>query len=134
MTISFLSEKELRSALWRVHEIQPLTDRKQMEFYRRQYKQLLELSREQTIPLPNVPGPAFLPIPKHILEVLGQVYRFQGTGMDPNLDRIYIREKLLEMNTRYGLAIKHVKLKFPSGVLEGNKELTVLGTHPSHTI
>jgi hypothetical protein len=75
----------------------------------------------------DIPGPEFLPIPKHIQEVLGQRYRFRGAGMDPNLDRIYIREKMLEVTTRYGLVAKSYRLKVPTGILEGNKELTVLG-------
>jgi hypothetical protein len=52
--VAFMTEKELRQELWKLHEPQPFAHTPQLEYYRRQYKQILELSRDQLIPLPSI--------------------------------------------------------------------------------
>jgi hypothetical protein len=44
------------------------------------------------------------------------------------LDRIYIREKLLETISQYGFVTENIQIKMPCGILKGNREFSVVGT------
>lgn len=54
---------------------------------------------------------------------MGKNYRFAGRGRDPEEDRIYIREKLIEVSKKYGDYMCRLMVRVPAGLLEGNKEL-----------
>lgn len=89
----------------------------------RQYRQVLNLGRDFTqIPL-KVHSSAELPLHPSVFTVLGKTYQFTGQGANVNLDRIYIREKLLEAINRYPFIIEKILIKMPCGLLNGEKQL-----------
>ncbi len=104
---------------------------KYIQHLKRQYRILLDLPRDQRIPLPNIPSSDHLPLQKDILPLLGKCIRFQGRGKDIHLDRIYIREKILEIINRYGFITEDIHIRMPCGVLKGNRELILLDIVPS---
>ena len=100
---------------------------------KKQYRQILELSRDILVPLPSIRSPDKLPLPKHVMELLGKTFKFKGSGRDINLDRIYIREKIFEFNSRYTYLIEQLHVQMPSAILEGNKELILLDSSEDYS-
>jgi hypothetical protein len=74
---------------------------------------VLQLSKNDTVPLEKISNANQLPISQEFLSLCNQTISFKGKGSDPNLDRIYIREKLLETIAMYGPAILKVELQLP---------------------
>jgi hypothetical protein len=114
-----------RKLLWQVHEDKYEEGSK--EDVIKNYKQLFELPKEAHIPLQGITSAEQLPIPGHILQVLGQSFKYSGDGKDLNIDRIYIREQTLEIIWKYGFIIEKIHLKLPCGILRGNRMLSVVG-------
>lgn len=141
--IHFITEIELRNMLWRLHQHHhhhPTTttsssfeatttpsSEQEIQYLKRQYRQVLNVSREQIIPIPGIFTLNDIPLPSDIKPMLGRHLIFKGKGSDLNLDRIFIREKLLEMINQYGFIIEHIQIMLPCGILQGNRELFVLG-------
>ncbi len=99
------------------------------DFSRTRYRTILALSRDAPIPVPGLLHASELPIPPDILQVLGKTMKFRGNGRKANVDRIYIREKSLEILARFGWLIKKFHLKFPCGLVKGNIELNLVDTN-----
>eukprot|EP01113_Clastostelium_recurvatum_P019350 TRINITY_DN2281_c0_g1_i3.p1 TRINITY_DN2281_c0_g1~~TRINITY_DN2281_c0_g1_i3.p1 ORF type:complete len:1891 (-),score=415.16 TRINITY_DN2281_c0_g1_i3:873-6545(-) len=98
-----------------------------LEFLRYTYRNVVE--GVSTVPPPTseapsrvslqgVRSPEHIPLRHEVTILLGKIIRFCGLGMEPvMIDRVYIRDKFREMNSKYGFVIKGVHLRLPSTVL-----------------
>eukprot|EP01116_Phalansterium_solitarium_P008151 TRINITY_DN2151_c0_g1_i4.p1 TRINITY_DN2151_c0_g1~~TRINITY_DN2151_c0_g1_i4.p1 ORF type:complete len:746 (+),score=280.95 TRINITY_DN2151_c0_g1_i4:164-2401(+) len=129
LVVEFVRDTELRHTLWELHRpMAPGSARRLTDAYakylQRQYRHVLGLPRDAMIPL-SVTSPADLPLAPHVQQVLGLTYRFAGRGQDVNLDRIYVREKLLETVTQFGFLVESIHLRVPSDLLRGQIRISV---------
>jgi F-box/leucine-rich repeat protein 2/20 len=128
LIVSFPQEGELRLALWELHEIQ-LLGTKQFQSPQHQslienrYRKLLSLSEDTPIPLSDIDSPHDLPLDRDVAMLLGQNFRFVGLGKSLAQDRVFVREKLQDITTKYAYHMCKFLVRVPSSILDGNKEL-----------
>lgn len=115
LTIKFMEETDLRNYLWKLHEWAsslPAMQNQTTSSYtsansaalvtlKREYKQILDLPREQIIPLPWAKSPLDLPIPETTRSILGRSVTFKGRGENLNLDRIFVSSSEEVQNSNY---------------------------------
>eukprot|EP01114_Cavostelium_apophysatum_P008637 TRINITY_DN2126_c0_g1_i1.p1 TRINITY_DN2126_c0_g1~~TRINITY_DN2126_c0_g1_i1.p1 ORF type:complete len:1679 (-),score=453.03 TRINITY_DN2126_c0_g1_i1:53-5089(-) len=127
--VRFIGQDELRKRLFQLHQLllgcAPNAVSETLDFLRREYRQILHLSRDQVIPLQNITSPADLPVPESTASLLGRSVTFRGRGRDPNIDRIFIREKMMETVNRFGFMTEATEVRMPCGILNGNRDLIV---------
>lgn len=128
LIVSFPNEGELRLALWEVHEICILGAKTyQSEAHKRisetRYRRMLGLSEEDGIPLTHIDSPQDLPLDRDVAQLLGQNFRFAGLGKSLSHDRVFVREKLQDITTKYAYHMCKFLVRVPSSILDGNKEL-----------
>lgn len=128
LIVSFPNEGELRLALWEVHEICVMgTKTYQSEQHKRisetRYRRMLGLSEDDGIPLTHIDSPQDLPLDRDVAQLLGQNFRFAGLGKSLGHDRVFVREKLQDITTKYAYHMCKFLVRVPSSILDGNKEL-----------
>ena len=128
LIVSFPNEGELRLALWEVHEICVLGYKTyQSEQHKRisetRYRRMLGLAEDVGIPLTHIDSPQDLPLDRDVAQLLGQNFRFAGLGKSLAHDRVFVREKLQEITTKYAYHMCKFLVRVPSSILDGNKEL-----------
>lgn len=128
LIVSFPNEGELRLALWEVHEICILgTKAYQSEPHKRisetRYRKMLGLADDAIIPISEIDSPQDLPLDRDVSQLLGQNFRFAGLGKSLSQDRVFVREKLQEITTKYAYHMCKFLVRVPSSILDGNKEL-----------
>eukprot|EP01125_Pyxidicula_operculata_P009594 TRINITY_DN3154_c0_g1_i1.p1 TRINITY_DN3154_c0_g1~~TRINITY_DN3154_c0_g1_i1.p1 ORF type:complete len:698 (-),score=184.97 TRINITY_DN3154_c0_g1_i1:114-2207(-) len=128
LIVSFPTEREVRLALWKLHEVQQGTlsveNVLQLNIMRARYRLMLGLSESQEIPLPYIHSPQDFHLDTLVvLKLLGKNFRFTGLGKDLQQDRVYIREKIKETISKYSYFMVKFMVRVPCKVLEGNREL-----------
>ena len=71
-----------------------------------------------------------IPIPQHILSVLGKTFSFKGRGQSLDVDRIFVREKLREIGKQLGFLTHNLIVKLPSKLVQGKIELILANFSP----
>lgn len=85
------------------------------------------------VPLATVTSASELPLHQNIRGLLGKVYRYSGTGVDPMIDRIYIKSRIKTVIDAFGIFIKTLNIRLPSTLLQGGrKELVILSDTTAH--
>ncbi|PRP85377.1 hypothetical protein PROFUN_07085 [Planoprotostelium fungivorum] len=100
-----------------------------LEVLRRYYRQILNLKRNDPAPQPQLLNPDMLAdaLPDEVKRISGRVMAFRGKGMNMDVDRLYVRERLLEAIGRHAPIVESFYIQLPCSVLKGNRQLTLYG-------
>lgn len=123
-------------SLWEIHielmNCSTISKNGKFSQMEKQYRNILSLTTTQQIPILGISSPQEFKFAPDVLSVLGKKFRFIGQGLNFEKDRIYIREQIKQVISKYGYLMVKFLVRVPCMILEGNKELIEISGRSSH--